>query len=108
MSDSELEITIEIDNIVDESVDEIVNEPGRYKVIFLNDNVTPMEWVVDLLTRVFKHKVERAAELTMEIHTEESAVVGIFNYEVAEQKAFETVRQSRDNGFPLQVKVEEE
>lgn len=93
---------------VDEKIKEISNEPGKYKVVFLNDNVTPMEWVIEVLVKVFKHTTEHAAELTMEIHTEESAVAGVYSYEVAEQKAYETITQSRNHGFPLQVRVDEE
>lgn len=93
---------------IDEEIREVTNEPGRYKVVFINDNHTPMEWVVDVLTRIFKHTVESAAEITMQIHTEGSGIAGVYSFEVAEQKAFETVKQSREHGFPLQVKLDEE
>lgn len=83
-------------------------EPSRFKVVFLNDNQTPMEFVVMLLVELFKHSEETAHTLTMKIHEEGSGVVGVYSYEIAEQKALEVTSVCRDNGFPLRVKLEEE
>lgn len=83
-------------------------EPSRFKVVFLNDNQTPMEFVVMLLVELFKHSEETAHTLTMKIHEEGSGVVGVYSYEIAEQKALEVTSICRDNGFPLRVKLEEE
>lgn len=85
-----------------------IQPPKLWKVVFLNDDKTPMEFVIELLTTIFKHNEERAKELTLEIHNTGSAVVGIYNYELAEQKGLETTHISRANGFPLQVNIEEE
>jgi ATP-dependent Clp protease adaptor protein ClpS len=74
----------------------------------LNDDVTPIEWVIGLLKEVFKHTSESAQALTLKIHNDGSAVVGTYKYEIAEQKSIEAVNVSRNNGFPLQLKVEEE
>ena len=82
--------------------------PKLWKVVFLNDDKTPMEFVIEVLTTIFKHNEERSKEITLEIHNTGSAVVGIYNYEVAEQKGLETTHIARANSFPLQVNIEEE
>lgn len=82
--------------------------PKKYKVIVLNDDVTPMEFVIALLMGVFRHKQEQATEITMKIHREGSAVAGIYSYEIAEQKTIESTNLARSNGFPLQIKLETE
>jgi ATP-dependent Clp protease adapter protein ClpS len=60
-----------------------------------------------VLKEIFKHSDANAEALTMKIHTEDSAVVGTYKYEIAEQKGAETILASRNHGFPLQISVEE-
>tara|TARA_E500000331_G_scaffold329557_1_gene350280 strand:+ start:368 stop:679 length:312 start_codon:yes stop_codon:yes gene_type:complete len=98
----------DIDVQIDEKIKDLIKEPNRYNVIFLNDNSTPMEWVIDLLIRIFKHTQSSAENLTMEIHTNGSAVVGTYSYEIAEQKTIEATQASREHGFSLQIKMESE
>ena len=98
----------DIDVQIDEKIKDLIKEPNRYNVIFLNDNSTPMEWVIDLLIRIFKHTQSSAENLTMEIHTNGSAVVGTYSYEIAEQKTIEATQSSREHGFSLQIKLEAE
>ena len=101
-------MSVETEIVLDEKVDLEVREPKRYKVVFLNDDSTPMEFVIDILIKIFKHTDETARDITMQIHNEGSGVVGIYTYEIAEQKAVETTTLSRNHGFALQIKVEEE
>lgn len=82
--------------------------PRKYKVVMLNDDATPMEWVVSILTTIFKHSIESAEQLMLSIHTDGSAIAGIYSYEIAEQKSVEAMTLSRNNGFPLQLNLEEE
>lgn len=82
--------------------------PGKFKVIVCNDDVTPVEFVVSMLTHVFKHDKSHALELTLKIHHTGSAIVGVYNYEVAEQKTLDGTNMARANGFPLIIKVEPE
>ena len=84
-----------------------IKEPSKYNVIMLNDDATPVEWVTGVLKEIFKHSAANAGALTMKIHNENSAVVGTYKYEIAEQKSIETINASRNHGFPLQLKVEE-
>jgi ATP-dependent Clp protease adaptor protein ClpS len=82
--------------------------PKLWKVIFINDNVTPMEHVVDLLMNIFKHTEHSATEVTLEIHNTGSGVAGVYNHEIAEQKALESTTLSRSRGFPLRIQIESE
>jgi len=93
---------------IDERIKNLDNEPSKYKVVFLNDDKTPMEWVIGLLVQIFKHTDQTARDLTLTIHNEGSAVVGIYTYEIAEQKAVEATNVSREQGFPLQVRLDKE
>jgi ATP-dependent Clp protease adaptor protein ClpS len=83
-------------------------EPGKYKVIVCNDDVTPMEFVVSMLMLVFKHDEKTALELTLTVHNAGKAVAGTYSYEIAEQKSIDATNLSRANGYPLITKVEPE
>lgn len=93
---------------LDEKIKKTVKEPSKYNVIMLNDDQTPMEWVIELLETIFKYSRANAEEITMKIHNEGSAVVGTYSYEIAEQKTLEAVDASRNHGFPLRLSLEEE
>lgn len=93
---------------IDEKIKIDILEPKKYKVIFLNDDKTPIEFVIDLLTTTFRHSQETAKDITLKVHNEGSAVVGIYSFEIAEQKAVEATSVSRQAGFPLQIRVEQE
>tara|TARA_X000001036_G_scaffold109929_1_gene102979 strand:+ start:195 stop:503 length:309 start_codon:yes stop_codon:yes gene_type:complete len=101
-----------ISNVMDVQIDEKIKqkilEPALYKVVFLNDDLTPMEFVIECLVGIFKHTDTTARDLTVKIHEEGSAIVGVYTFEIAEQKGIETTTLARTNGFPLQVKVEKE
>lgn len=81
-------------------------EPPLYKVIYFNDNVTTMEFVVMSLIDYFNYTSETAATITQNIHEHGSAVVAVLPYEIAEQLGIEVTLDARSQGFPLQVKVE--
>ncbi len=93
---------------LDEKIKQKISEPKRWKVVFINDNHTPMEFVISVLTEIFKHSQETAKAITMEILTEGSGIAGVYSFEIAEVKAVEATTLARSNGFPLQIKVEEE
>ena len=99
---------VAIDVKIDEKIEKRITEPPKYKVIFFNDNATPMEWVIEILATIFKHTLEASQAIMLQIHEEGSAVVGIYVYEIAEQKSVEATLASRDKGHPLQIKVEQE
>lgn len=98
----------DLDVKIDEKVKIHISEPKRYKVIFLNDDKTPIEFVIELLMGVFKHTEEVAKDITLKVHNEGSAVVGIYTFEIAEQKGVEATHVARQAGFPLQIKIDPE
>jgi ATP-dependent Clp protease adaptor protein ClpS len=83
-------------------------EPGKYKVVVFNDNVTTAEFVVVMLVSIFHLSQDIAIKLMQEIHHEGSAVAGVYTFEIAEQKSKEATNLARQNGFPLAVKMEAE
>jgi ATP-dependent Clp protease adaptor protein ClpS len=93
---------------IDEKIKQKVQEPKRFKVILLNDDTTPMDFVMGILETIFKHTQETSKEITVEIHNTGSGVAGVYSFEIAEVKAVESTQLARSNGFPLQIKMEEE
>lgn len=85
-----------------------LKEPPLYKIIYINDDVTSMEFVVESLVDYFNYNEESAVSITHNIHEEGSAVVAILPYEIAEQKGIEVTLDARSKGYPLQIKVEAE
>jgi ATP-dependent Clp protease adaptor protein ClpS len=83
-------------------------EPPMFKVIYLNDNQTTMEFVIDTLVEFFNYTSQTAVQITSDIHEAGSAVVAVLPYEIAEQKGIEVTVHARSNNFPLQVKLEPE
>ena len=81
-------------------------EPSLFNVIYMNDNETTMEFVIESLKIVFDYTEEDAAFVTIKIHEDGSAVVATLPYEMAEQKGIEVTLLARNNGFPLNVKLE--
>lgn len=85
-----------------------VSEPPQYRVIYINDEATTMEFVVETLKVIFNYDEGAAMALTKQVHEEGSAVVAVMPYEMAEQKGIEVTLLARNNGFPLQVKIEQD
>lgn len=86
----------------------VFKRPKKYKVILMNDDLTPMEFVIEILIGIFNKTPLEAEEITYAVHNNGSGIAGIFSYEVAEQKAHEATAISRNAGFPLSLKLEEE
>ena len=93
---------------IDEKIKQKISEPKRWKVVLLNDDVTPIDFVIGLLVETFKHTQDTAKEITLEIHNNGSGIAGVYSFEIAEAKAVEATQLARANGFPLQIKMEEE
>lgn len=87
-------------------INEAIKEPPMFRVIYLNDNTTTMEFVVESLIDVFDYNTETAIKITEDIHTNGQAVVAVLPHEIAEQKGGEVVTSARIQNFPLQIKVE--
>ena len=85
-----------------------IPEPPQFRVIYINDEVTTQEFVVETLKIIFHYDEGAAEALTMRVHEEGSAVVAVLPYELAEQKGIEVTLLARTHGFPLQVKIEQD
>jgi len=83
-----------------------IAEPPMFKVIYINDNQTSIEFVIDSLIEHFEYTPETAERITLDIHESGSAVVAVLPYEVAEQKGIEVTVSARAEGYPLQIKLE--
>jgi len=83
-----------------------LKEPPMFKIIYINDNVTTVEFVVNSLIQHFRYNKETAEKLTLDIHEVGSATVAVLPFEVAEQKGIEITLDARTAGFPLQVRLE--
>jgi ATP-dependent Clp protease adaptor protein ClpS len=89
-------------------INEAIKEPPMFKVIYLNDSQTTIEFVIETLVEFFNYNTQTALKITEDIHTDGSAVVAVLPYEVAEQKGIEVTVHARSNDFPLQIKLEPE
>ena len=85
-----------------------LKEPNLWKVIMLNDDVTTMEFVVSCLTDYFEYTDAQANKIVVDIHEDGSAVVATYPYEMAEQKGIEVTLAARNDGYPLEVRIEED
>ncbi|MCL4151138.1 UNVERIFIED_CONTAM: hypothetical protein GTU68_036755 [Idotea baltica] len=83
-------------------------KPALYKVIMLNDDYTPMEFVVIVLEKFFQIGREAAVEIMMTVHLKGAAVVGVFTYEVAETKVAAVMEYARRHEHPLTCHMEKE
>lgn len=96
------------DAITKIKVNETLKEPPMFKIIYLNDSQTTIEFVIETLVDFFNYTTQTALKITEDIHSQGSAVVAVLPYEVAEQKGIEVTVCARSNNFPLQVKLEPE
>src|SRR3990167_2215757 len=83
-----------------------LQEPGRYKVILLNDDYTPMEFVVDVLERFFYLPEALATQVMLSVHLEGRAVCGVFTRDIAETKVMLVNEYARLNEHPLLCSME--
>lgn len=83
-----------------------IKEPPMFKVIYLNDNQTAVDFVIESLIEHFDYNAMTAEKITIDIHESGSAVVAVLPFEIAEQKGIEVTVTARSNGYPLQIKLE--
>ena len=82
--------------------------PTLYRVLLLNDDYTPMEFVVDVLARFFGMTLERATEVMLHVHRRGIGECGVFTYEIAETKVTSVMNYARKNDHPLQCVMEKQ
>lgn len=84
-----------------------VIEPKMYMVIMLNDDYTSMEFVIEVLMKVFHKEYHEAEVIMMDIHKKGRGTCGVFTYEVAETKVMQVSKLAREQGYPLKAVIEE-
>ena len=84
-----------------------VRKPPLYRVLLINDDYTPMEFVVDILESVFGMERTRATQVMLEVHTKGKGVCGVFNYEIAETKVAQVMSIAKQHQHPLLCTMEE-
>lgn len=83
-----------------------VKEPPMFRVIYLNDDKTAVDFVIASLVDHFAYTAPDAEAVTLTIHKQGAAVVAVLPYEIAEQKGIEVTVSARSEGYPLQIKLE--
>lgn len=96
------ELEIELDNSLE------VSEPKKYKVILLNDDFSTMDFVIEILTKIFRKTIDEATQIMLNIHNNGRDVCGIYTYEIASTKVAQVKTLAREKGFPLKAIMEEE
>ncbi|MCF6345588.1 MAG: ATP-dependent Clp protease adapter ClpS [Thiomicrorhabdus sp.] len=94
------------DSILLETVKSKVESPKRYQVVLLNDDYTPMDFVVEVLQRFFGLNEEKAAAIMLAVHHDGKGICGVFSREIAEMKVQQVNEFSRVNNHPLMCQLE--
>jgi ATP-dependent Clp protease adaptor protein ClpS len=84
-----------------------VKQPPLFQVVLLNDDYTPMEFVVEVLEKFFALDRPAATRIMLEVHTRGKGICGVFTYEIAETKVAQVTTYARDNQHPLMCTLEE-
>jgi ATP-dependent Clp protease adaptor protein ClpS len=84
-----------------------LKKPRKYRVVLINDDYTPMDFVVDVLQSIFSMPHEKATQVMLHVHTKGKGVCGVYSFEIAETKVIEVNDYSRQNEHPLQCSMEE-
>ncbi len=84
-----------------------VDEPKKYKVLLLNDDFSTMEFVIEILTKVFRKSLDDASDIMLNIHNNGKEVCGIYSHEIASTKVAQVKHTAKKAGFPLKATLEE-
>ncbi len=84
-----------------------IKPPPLYRVVLINDDFTPMEFVVDILETIFGMERTRATQVMLEVHTKGKGICGVFNYEIAETKVAQVMGLASQHQHPLLCSMEE-
>jgi ATP-dependent Clp protease adaptor protein ClpS len=84
-----------------------IKEPPLYRVVLINDDFTPMEFVVNILEAIFGMERTRATQVMLEVHTKGKGVCGVYNFEIAETKVAQVMGIAQQHQHPLLCTMEE-
>lgn len=96
------EIEIELNDEIE------LEEPKKYKVFLLNDDYSTMDFVIEVLVKVFRKSVDEASVIMLNIHNYGRDVCGVYTHEIASTKVAQVKTMAREKGFPLKAVMEEE
>jgi ATP-dependent Clp protease adaptor protein ClpS len=96
------------DTVVVTKTRTVTKRPPLYKVLLLNDDYTPMDFVVYILERFFSISNSQATDIMLTVHNKGIAVVGVFSFEIAETKVAQVMELAQRNQHPLQCTMEKE
>lgn len=96
------------DALVIDPVKQKIKPPKRYKVVLLNDDFTPMDFVVDVLMRFFAMNEAKAMQVMLAVHHQGKGICGVYSREIAETKAYQVNQYSRQHQHPLLCEIEPE
>ncbi len=85
-----------------------ITEPKKYKVVLLNDNFSTMEFVIEVLMKIFRKSQNEAANIMLDVHNSGKAVCGLYSHEIASTKIVQVKHSAKKAGFPLKAILEEE
>ena len=85
-----------------------VEEPKKYKVLLLNDDFSTMEFVIEILMKIFRKTQEQSADIMLKVHNNGKAVCGVYSHEIASTKVAQVKQNAKKAGFPLKAILEEE
>ena len=85
-----------------------IRKPRMYKVVILNDDYTPMEFVIEVLEKFFGKRQDEATQIMLHVHQKGIGVCGVYTYEIAETKAVQVTNYARKYEHPLQMQLEKE
>ena len=85
-----------------------LKEPAKYKVVLHNDDYTSMDFVVDILMRIFYKNYEEAQRIMLQVHENGKAICGVYSFEIAQTKAQQVKQLAKQSGFPLLATIEED
>jgi len=80
-----------------------IRMPHQYAVIIHNDDITSMDFVVEILVKVFHKNPVEASDLMMAVHNEGQGIAGVFTYDIAVTKKYQAERRAADKGYPLRL-----
>ncbi len=83
-----------------------VKKPNLYKVVLMNDDFTPMDFVVGVLIKFFHLQIERATQIMLQVHLEGKGICGVYTYDIAETKVAQVNNYARSSEYPLLCNME--
>lgn len=96
------EIEIELSDEIE------IEEPKRYSVFLLNDDYSTMDFVIDVLVKVFRKSISEAEAIMLSVHNNGKGLCGVYSFEIASTKVAQVQRLAREKSFPLKAIMEEE